>query len=141
MCFAKCFLIQSKFDKPNDGVSKEEQEQNGGMVDLVRALIQLRSAHPALANGDIGKILTDSPDWMVFERVQGQTRYLVVINRTDHQLDYRFHQQWYPQYMNAKKIFVSDGLSKQWKDFTTQNQSIQISIAVPPYGLAVLRKK
>ena len=133
--------FQPKFDKPNDGVSKEEQEQSGGMLDLVRALIQLRSAHPALASGDIGTILTDTADWMVFERVQGQTRYLVVINRTDHQLDYHFHQQWYPQYMNAKRIFVSDGLSKQWTDFTKQNQSIQSSVGVPPYGLAVLRKK
>ena len=133
--------FQSKFDKPNDGVSKEEQEQSGGMVDLVRALIQLRSAHSALASGDIGTILTDTADWMVFERVQGQTRYLIVINRTDHQLDYRFHPQWYPQYMNAKKIFVSDGLSKQWTDFTKQNQSIQTSVGVPPYGLAILRKK
>jgi alpha-amylase len=133
--------FQSKYDKPNDGVSKEEQEQNGGMLDLVRALLKVRSSHIALATGDIGTIITDTAEWMVFERAQGQARYLVLINWTGNNLDYQFHQQWYPQYVKAKKVFMSDGVSKQWEDLTKQNQSIQSSITVPGYGLAILRKK
>ena|SRR5438876_559825 len=62
------------------GVSVEEQEAAGTVLDLVRALTNLRTEHPAYANGELGSILTDSAEWMVFEKVGGQDRYLVLIN-------------------------------------------------------------
>src|SRR5207244_1269533 len=45
-----------RFDGPNDGVSKEESDKPGTVFDLIRGLTNLRTAHPALANGDIGAI-------------------------------------------------------------------------------------
>ncbi len=130
----------SRFDFPNDGVSREEQDKPGGMLSLARGLTNLRTRHPAFANGEIGSILSDSADWMVFERVAGSTRYLVLINRTPTALDYRFHEAWFPQYRGADVIFWSDGHLREWKDTTTAGQRIKDSVSVPPIGLVVLRQ-
>jgi alpha-amylase len=133
--------LQSKYDGPDDGVSREEQTQSGEMLDLVRALTNLRTKHPTLATGEIGAVVSDDEEWMVFERKKSNDRYLILINRTASSHDYRFHQQWYPEYIGAKEIFVSDGTSKQWKDFTNQNKSIQDAVSVPAFGLVILRHK
>jgi hypothetical protein len=107
----------------------------------MRDLINLRTKHPTLATGDIGAVISDHEEWMVFERKKSNDRYLILINRTDSSHDYRFHQQWYPEYIGAKKVFVSDGTSKEWKDLTSQNKSIQDAVPVPAFGLVILRRK
>jgi hypothetical protein len=129
-----------RFDKPNDGVSKEEQEQSGGMLDLTRGLAHLRARHPALANGDLGTILSDTQDWMVFEKFSDTDRYLILINMTSTGHDYRFHEGWYPRYVGAHMIYWSDGAEKKWKDVTASNQKIEGAVFVPPFGLVVLRQ-
>ena len=58
-----------KFDRPNDGVSVEEQAAPGQMLHLVRGLTNLRTNHPGYANGELGDILTDTAEWFVFEKV------------------------------------------------------------------------
>jgi hypothetical protein len=78
---------------------------------------------------------------MVFERKKKNDRYLILINRTATSHDYRFHQQWYPDYIGAKKIFFSGGTSRQWQDFTNQNKPIQDAVPVPAFGLVILRHK
>jgi len=133
--------FQSRFDFPNDGVSREEQAGPGGMLDLVRALTNLRTRHPAFANGDIGAIPSDSDDWIVFERGAGKEQYLVLINRSQTGKDYRFHTAWFPQYRGADLIFWSDGRLRQWKDTTGDNQRIRDSVFVPPAGLVVIRQR
>jgi hypothetical protein len=110
------------------------------MLHVVRGLTHLRARHPALANGDIGVIPTDSHDWMVFEKFAGPEHYLVLINLTANGHDYRFHQSWYPQYRGAQLIFWSDGKRKTWKDTTRDNQHINDSVFVPPVGLVVIRQ-
>lgn len=129
-----------RFDAPRDGVSVEEQSDDGRMLDLVRGLTNLRTAHPAYANGELGAILTDLPDWMVFEKTGPQDRYLVLINPTDQGRDYRFHQGWFPRYLGAQLIFWSDGDRKEWKDETDADEHIESKVFVPPYGLVVLRE-
>jgi alpha-amylase len=130
-----------RFDGPNDGVSVEEEDTSGGMLDLVRGLTNLRTEHPAYANGDIGAILTDSNDWMVFEKVGGQDSYLVLINTTATGNNYNFHEGWFPRYIGAQLIFWSDGPAKNWKDETQSNKNIDRSVFVPPYGFVLLRQK
>ena len=125
-----------RFDAANDGVSREEQASAGGMLDLVRGLTNLRTRHPALGGSDVGAILSDSADWIVFER----DRYLVLINRTDAGMDYRFHTAWFPQFRGADVIFWSDGRARTWKDATADGQRIGDSVFVPPAGLVVIRQ-
>jgi alpha-amylase len=128
----------ARFDRPNDGVSREEQEQPGGLLHLFRGITNLRTRHPDLANGDIGAVLADAADWLGFERVRGTSRYLLLINRTAAGHDYRFHDGWFPQYAGAQLVFWSDGASRTWADVTADNRSIDRSVFVPPYGLVVL---
>ncbi|MHB1560841.1 MAG: alpha-amylase family glycosyl hydrolase, partial [Isosphaeraceae bacterium] len=129
------------FDRPGDGVSVEEQDRPGQMLRLVRALTNLRTEHPDYANGDVGEIPTDSTDWLVFEKVGGRSRYLVLINTTDTGKDYRFQASWLSRYQGAELIFWSDGRGKSWKDETTGGKRIEAQAFVPPYGMVVLRQK
>jgi glycosidase len=130
-----------RFDLPDDGVSREEQGRPGGMLDLVRGLTNLRTRHPAFANGEIGAIASDSPEWMVFERVSGVDRYLVLINRTSAGKDYRFHTTWFPQYIGADLLFWSDGQARKWKDGGADGQRLGDSVFVPATGLVVIRQR
>ncbi len=129
------------FDRPGDGVSVEEQDRPDQMLGLVRALTNLRTEHPDYANGEVGEIPTDSTDWLVFEKVGGQNRYLVLINTTDTGRDYRFHAGWFPRYQGADLIFWSNGREKSWKDETTSGKHIEAQASVPPYGMVVLRQR
>jgi alpha-amylase len=129
-----------RFDRPGDGVSREEQAQPGGMLDLVRGMTNFRSKHPAFANGDIGAVLSDSAEWLVFERGSDRDRYLVLVNETAARHEYRFHAAWYPQWIGARRIFWSDGARRTWKDATSQNERITDSVDVPAFGLVILRQ-
>jgi glycosidase len=130
-----------RFDAPNDGVSVEEESTAGSILDLVRGLTNLRTGHPAYANGDVGAILTDSNDWLVFEKLSGQDSYLVLINTTAGGSEYHFHEGWFPRYIGAQLIFWSDGQGRNWKDETQSNKQIDRSVFVPPYGFVLLRQK
>lgn len=133
--------FQPRFDFANDGVSLEEQGQPGRILDLVRAITNLRTRHAGFATGDIGAIASDSSDWMVFERVAGSERYLVLINRSMTGRDYRFHEAWFPQYRGARLVFWSDGRQRTWRDLSGGNENIGDSVFVPPVGLVVLRQR
>jgi alpha-amylase len=130
-----------RFDRPNDGVSVEEQDDVGGLLHLIRGLTNLRTEHPGYANGELGDILTDSTDWLVFEKVSAQDRYLVLINPTEMGKNYRFHDGWFPRYRSAQLIFWSDGQRKEWKDESKNNKCIEAAVFVPPYGMVVIRQK
>lgn len=130
----------ARFDAPDDGVSVEEQDKTASLLGLTRALTNLRTAHPALANGEIGEILSDSGEWMVFEKVAGAERYVVLVNTGETGLDYRFHATWYPRYQDATLIFWSDGKQKAWKDETQAKKRIDSSVYVPAYGMVVLKQ-
>ncbi len=131
----------ARFDRPNDGVSVSEEGVPGSMLELVRALTNLRTEHAGYANGEIGAILTDSNDWLVFEKVSGAGSYLVLMNTSGTGHDYNFHEGWFPQYIGSQLIFWSDGQGKKWKDETNANRSIDRSVFVPPYGFVLLRQK
>ena len=133
--------FQSRYDFPADGVSREEQSAPGGMLDLIRGLTNLRTRHPSLASGEIGEILSDSADWIVFERTRGDDHYLVLINRTTTGHDYRFHADWFPRFRGADLIFWSDGRARKWKDVSSGGERIGDSVFVPPIGLVVIRQR
>ena len=128
-----------RYDKPNDGVSVEEQGAAGGMLHLTRALAKLRTTHLSYANGEISAVLTDSEDWLVFEKRLGNERYLVLVNTMGAASTYHFHADWHPEYSAAKLIFWSDGAAKKWKDESERQPRIQGSVRVPPYGMVLLK--
>ncbi len=128
------------FDQPNDGVSREEEDKPGGMLDLVRALSHFRARHPAFASGSIGAIASDSAEWMVFERTDAGERYMVLINLTATGMDYRFHDAWFPQYRGADLLFTSNGGDRTWRDTSSGGPRITDSVFVPPAGLVILRQ-
>lgn len=128
----------SRFDHPDDGVSVEEQRAPGGMLSLIFGLLNFRTRHATLANGEFGAVLTDTHDWTVFERVLCDGKLLVLINPTGTGKDYHFHAGWYPQYTNGKLLFWSNGGERTWEDRTGDAESISGKVFVPPYGLAVL---
>ena len=130
-----------RFDGPDDGVSREEQDVPDGMLRLFRALTNLRTRHPVLANGDLGSVIADGAHWIGFERVAGGTRYLLLINRTATGHDYRFHDGWYPGYRRARLVFWSNGGARTWSAVMPEERSIEESVFVPPYGLVVLRAR
>lgn len=130
-----------RFDAPNDGVSVEEQSVPEKLLHLVRGLTNLRTGHPSYANGDIGSILTDSTEWIVFEKIGPEGRYLVLINTTGNGRDYGFHAGWFPRFLGAKLIFWSDGRLKKWQNETNSDKHIDASVFVPPYGMVILRQK
>ncbi len=108
------------------------------MLHLVRGLTRLRARHPALANGTLGEIPSDAQDWMVFEKVGGPDRYLVLINLTGKRNSYQFHAAWYPRYLGAQLIFESDGGKRTWRDLSDAGQRITNSVDVPAFGLVVI---
>lgn len=130
-----------RFDDPDDGVSVEEQTGDHGMLNLMRGLLNFRTEHPALAEGDFGAILSDTREWMVFERRLSNESLLVLINPTESGKDYRFHAGWFPQYAQAAVLFWSDGQQQQWEDRSGSNEVIRGSVFVPPYGLVILEKR
>ncbi len=133
--------FKPRFDKPDDGVSREEQQQEGGMLHLVRGITNLRTKHPALANGELADVLSDTHDWTVFERAAKKERYLVLINPTDTGKDYVFHDGWFPRYFGAQLVFWSDGKLRKWADETGGDKHIEKKVLVPPYGLVVIKQK
>lgn len=110
------------------------------MLSLVRSLSNFRSENPDFANGEIGNILNDMAQWLVFEKQSGNATYLTLINTSDMGYDYRFHDQWYPEYQDARVLFWSNGLSKQWEDMPAEEIRIENSVYVPPFGLVILKK-
>ena len=98
-----------RFDLPNDGVSvEEEQSAHTSILSLVRSLSNFRAENPDFANGEIENILNDTVDWLVFEEQSGDATYLTLINMSGVGYDYRFHDQWYPEYQGARLLFWSD---------------------------------
>ena len=58
-----------RYDKPNDGISVEEQGKRGRMLDRgPQPRSSARALHPAFANGEIESVLSDSEDWLVFAK-------------------------------------------------------------------------
>jgi alpha-amylase len=129
-----------RFDRPNDGVSVEEQSSSESMRGLVRALTNFRAENPGFANGEIGNVLNDTADWVVFEKKSQDTKYLTLINTSDMGYDYRFHEEWYPEYQDAALQFWANGLSRKWEDTSDQDRRIEGSVYVPPAGLVILKK-
>jgi alpha-amylase len=131
----------SRFDRADDGVSREEQDTPGGLLQLFRGLTNLRTRHGVVSRGEMGAVLADAPDWLAFERVDGPTRYVLIVNRTGTGHDYRFHDGWFRQYIGAQLVFWSDGAARTWADVTAEGRRIDRTVFVPPYGLVVLRAR
>ena len=131
----------SRFDRPNDGISVEEESAAASMLSLVRALTNLRTEHPAYANGELGAILTDSADWLVFERASARERYLVLINSSGSGKEYEFHSGWHPEYARAQLVFWSDGNRRQWSNESKAGKHISSNVFVPPWGMVLLRQR
>lgn len=128
-----------RFDQSADGISVEEQNAPGSMLDLVRGLTILRAEHPAYANGEVAAVLTDSEQMLVFEKVLGSERYLALLNTTGEQISYEFHAGRASHYRGAQLIFQSDGNARSWSNQTGQGRRIDRSVTVPAYGFVLLR--
>jgi len=128
--------FQPRFDKPNDGISVEEQSPaDSSMLSLIRALTNFRAEHPGFADGEISNILEDTAEQIIFEKQSGNNTYLILVNNTPQTVEYE------PAgYQNARLLFWSDGLNKLWKDFSDQDERIDGSVSVPSFGLVILGK-
>ena len=92
------------------------------------------------ANGTLGRVISDSAEWMVFERTVGNERIVVLINLTSRGMDYRFSDAWYPEFRAARAIFWSDGASRTWKDLSNERSHIDDTVFVPAFGIVVLKQ-
>jgi alpha-amylase len=123
-----------RFDKPDDGISVEEQSPNdSSILSLVRALTSFRAEHLEFANGEISNIFKDTAERIIFEKKYGDKTYLVLINNTSQTMEYEP-----AEYQDARLLFRSGGMTKQWKDFSDQNKIINGSVSIPSFGLVIL---
>jgi hypothetical protein len=83
-----------------------------------------------------GAVLADTAEWIVFERVQGSARYLLIINRTAEGREYQVSA--FAPYPRAQLVLWSDGADRKWADTTAAGRRIEQSVFVPPFGLVVL---
>ena len=122
-----------RFDNPNDGISVEEQSPNdSSMLSLVRALTNFRAAHPEFCDGEISNILEDTAEQIVFEKQSGDKTYLILINDSPQAVEYD------PAgFQDARLLFWSDGLNKQWMNFSG-DERVEDSISIPPFGLVMI---
>jgi alpha-amylase len=126
-----------KYDKPNDGVSYEEENADGhSVLALVRTLTNLRMKIPSFANGDLGDVLSDTADWLAFERVSGNEHYLVLINPSPQAKTYSFNDQWHPEWKQSTEVFWSDGQGGN----TGASGQIQGDVNVAAFGMALLHR-
>lgn len=129
-----------RFDLANDGISLEEQQGQGSVYALTRALTNFRAEHADFANAEIGAVPNDTADWVVFEKKTQGRAYLVLINATGTGHDYRFKPDWHPQYRRSHLLFWSDGGAKAWLDVAGEGKRIDESVYVPPMGLVILER-
>jgi alpha-amylase len=122
--------FQPRFDKPDDGVSVEEQNELGGMLDLVRALTKLRAELPDFANGEIDGVISDTRDLLAFEKAEG--RFLVLINPTASDREYVDKAQ-------SDLLFWSAGTKKTWG--REKERRVKDTVVIPAFGFVLLRKK
>ncbi|MBC8108051.1 MAG: DUF3459 domain-containing protein, partial [Anaerolineae bacterium] len=128
------------YDKADDGISVQEASADANStLNLVRALSNLRKKHPTFANAPLGRIISDSAEWLVFERGNGNDRYVVLINLTSREMDYGFSDQWYPEHRTASVVFWSDGAGRTWKDQTGNTAPINGNVSVPAFGMVVMK--
>lgn len=125
-----------RFDKPNDGISFAEQSSaDSSMFSLVRALTNFRAEHPDFANGEISNIFEDTAELLVFEKRSGNNTYLILTNNTTQATQFGA-----PGFENARLLFWSDGITKEWKDFPDQDQKTDGIVSVASFGLVILSK-
>ena len=123
-----------KYDRPNDGVSfEEENADHHSVLSLVRALTNLRERFPAFANGELGDVLSDTPDWLAFERVTGDQHFLVLVNPTPQANTYALAD---PQWRQSETLFWADGQSGA----TGAGGQIQNDVKVAAFGMMLLRR-
>ena len=114
-----------RYDKPNDGISVEEQDRPGTMLDLVRRFARLRVQHPEFANGNIDSILADTAEWLVFTK----GNYLALIRTSPEAGAYRPAD--IPQWRGARVVFSSEG---------TPKSATAGSVSVPGFGFVLLQR-
>ena len=119
-----------RFDRQNDGVSVEEQNEPKSMLGLVRALSKLRNELPDFANGELGSVFSDTAQLLAFEKSAG--RYLVLINPTP-------SKQGYTVRKPANVVFWSDGGKKNWN--RQRGGRTVMQVGVPAFGFVLLRMK
>lgn len=120
--------FEPRFDKPNDGVSVEEQNKPGTMLSLVRALSRLRAEFPDFASGTLASIRSDTAGLLAFEK----GGYLVLINPTADLTEYRLDHP-------GQILFWSDGKRKTWR--REDKRKAVSTVGAAPFGFLLLRAK
>ncbi|MBI4673426.1 MAG: hypothetical protein HY741_17375, partial [Chloroflexi bacterium] len=80
-----CYKPATRFNKPNDGVSVQEQDgKSDSLLELYRTLSALRAKSPALRTGEfIAAPITGNDKAAAYARVLGNEMYLIVANAAD----------------------------------------------------------
>ena len=102
-------------------------------VDWYRKVIALRKGHPVLATGKIDfRDLPEMPDVLAFRRSNDRETLYVVVNDHDAAREITFEPgDWRPAEGSFRDLL--NGSAPQ------ANPDGQISLILPPYGMAVLR--
>ena len=132
--------FKPRFDRPDDGVSVEEQDHPGSVLDFVRGLTNLRAKHPALASGELRGVVADTAALMAFERSADGEGCLVLVNLTAEGATFRPQDGGAPTYAGAREVFRGDGRSGSWRDGSKVGPVVADSVEIPPRGVVVLRR-
>ena len=76
---------------------------------------------------------------MVLEKGTEADRYLVLINLTATDHDYRLPASWDFRSTRPRMIFSSDGRRRKWKDTSEEERLTASKVIVPAFGLVILQ--
>jgi glycosidase len=112
-----------RYDKPNDGISVEEQNRRGSMLDLVRSLARLRVQRPDFANAEIDSVLADSAEWLAFTK----GKYLILIRTNAKRSQFMLPDT--ANWQRAQVVFSAGGAVRL----------ARAAVDVPPFGFVLLQ--
>jgi alpha-amylase len=114
-------------DKPNDGISLEEQKNDpNSLWNFYRTMIGLRKANPVLIKGTYKTLVNNNDKVFSFERATGNKKVIVAINLSDKNQD--------------ATIQPSAGLASLKSLYSSAKSEVRsngINVILPPYGVEI----
>jgi alpha-amylase len=114
-------------DKPNDGVSlEEEQNDPNSLWNFYRDIISLRRSNPALIQGRYKTLANNNNQIFSFERIEGNKKVIVAINLSDKSQD-----------AAIQSITNMESLKSLYGNVKPVVSSNTITVSLPAYGIGV----
>jgi alpha-amylase len=118
---------QFNVDKPNDGISLEEERNDpNSLWNFYRTIIKLRESTPTLIKGAYKTLVNDNDKVFSFERVDGNKKVIVTVNLSDKTQDV---------------VVQADGNATSLKSLYGNTKPVisanAITVNLPAYGIGV----